>query len=113
MNLFFERKIDLNKKKQFFIAIIVSLVGYVLRIKFTLHHISASQKTFLCMQHLLQHDIEINIKKKKKKNLHDSFLWIPFISLNLFVPNSPFLTPWKHHKTLRFSDVFRGRETVH
>ena len=51
MNLFFERKIDLNKKKQFFIAIIVSLVGYVLRIKFTLHHISASQKTFFCMQH--------------------------------------------------------------
>ena len=28
MNLFFERKIDLNKKKRFSIAIIVSLVGY-------------------------------------------------------------------------------------
>ena len=25
----------------------------------------------------------------------------------------PFSTPWKHQKTLRFSDVFRGRERVH
>ena len=28
--------------------------------------------------------------------------------LNPFVPNAPFLYPWKHRKTWRFSDVFRG-----
>ena len=32
------------------------------------------------------------------------------IQFNPFVPNIPFHTPWKHQKTVRFSDVFRGVE---
>ena len=28
--------------------------------------------------------------------------------LNPFFPMQPFSTPWKHQKTLQFSDVFRG-----
>ena len=67
MNLFFERKIDLNKKKKndFLLPLLSRDCRlrkcewqlenmereYVLRTKFTLHHISASQKTFFCMQH--------------------------------------------------------------
>ena len=31
-------------------------------------------------------------------------------SFNLFVPNAPILHPWKHQKTLRLSDIFRGVE---
>ena len=48
-----------------------------------------------------------------------SFLvWAPSIYLlfylqfiiNAFVTNAPFLCPWKHQKSLRFSDVFQGLE---
>ena len=35
-----------------------------------------------------------------------------YLLTHLF-PMHPFSTPWKHQKTLSFSDLFRGREKVH
>ena len=43
----------------------------------------------------------------------DKFLKIYIKSFNPFVPNAPFLYPWKRQKTLPFSDVFRGVEKGH
>ena len=42
------------------------------------------------------------------------FKYPPSLTLYLthLFPMHPSSTPWKHKKTLRFSDVFRGRETV-
>ena len=34
-------------------------------------------------------------------------------TLTYLFPMHPFSTSWKHKKTIRFSDVFRGRERVH
>ena len=31
-----------------------------------------------------------------------------FSSANPFIPNASFLYPWKHQKTLRFSDISKG-----
>ena len=36
------------------------------------------------------------------------FMTATQIDLTDLFPMHPFLTPWKHQKTVRFSDVFRG-----
>ena len=43
-------------------------------------------------------------------------LGVTVLELTHLFPMLPFTTPWKHHKTLQFSDVFRsswGRESVY
>ena len=40
-------------------------------------------------------------------NTYNNFKRLSFVLTHLF-PVHPFSTPWKHKKTLRFSDVFRG-----
>ena len=35
------------------------------------------------------------------------------VLLTRLFPMHPFFTPWKHQKTVQFSDVFRGRKRVH
>ena len=38
---------------------------------------------------------------------------LSWVILTHSLPMHPFSTPWKYQKTVRFSDVFRGRERVH
>ena len=49
-----------------------------------------------------------------KEELSYNYMLTQKICLTHSFPMHPFSTPWKHQKTLRFSDVFReGRERVH
>ena len=55
------------------------------------------------------------------KGLFTCALYLWLLKINSFsciylthsFPMHPFSTPWKHKKTARFPDVFRGRERVH
>ena len=42
----------------------------------------------------------VNVLKKQLKNLKDT--------LTHLFPMPPFSNPWKHQKTVRFSDIFKG-----
>ena len=57
------------------------------------------------------------LRKLLKKNtrfpsLTNNTKKLYFVLTHLF-PMHPFTTPWKHQKTVKFSDVFMGRERMH
>ena len=55
---------------------------------------------------------KILIKTEVIYNLKRLLNWVIHL-INPFVPDVPFLHPWSHQKTLRFSDFFRGYRKVH
>ena len=64
---------------------------------------------FICLFCLISGNNLVTVFKVRPsfKFYRTSFFYQMFNKLNPFVPNEPFLYPWKHQETIRFSNVLR------